>query len=124
MNDSDNNITTGADTGDGADQLALVKKLEALLILLYQAYLKGETDLEPEIKSSLFRRVNFSREFALKIRMIQSDYLDTGRENVQEEWNNEVDQLFPSEDPVAKTAPTKSRQETIANYKAMVLKLL
>lgn len=124
MKNSDNNKKTAADTGDSADQMTLAKKLEALLLLLYQAFLKGETDLDPEIKASIFRRVDFSREFALKVRMIQSDYFDTGRKNTREEWNHEVDVLFPSEVPTTTTVPTIARQESIANYKAMVLKLL
>ena len=93
-------------------------------MLLYQAYLKGETDLEPEIKSSLFRRVNLSETFAIKIRMVQSDGIDNGRENFQGEWDNDLDVLFPSEEIQMESSLPTERKDLIASYKAKVLKLL
>lgn len=124
MNDSHKKDKEQNPMGDVADPSASGKKLEALLLLLYQAFLQGETDLEPEIKSSMFRRVNFSQEFALKVRMVQSDYLDTGRTNVTGDWDPEVDVLFPTEAPAIESGVAQGRQDTLEGYKTAVLGLL
>jgi hypothetical protein len=80
--------------------------------------------LEPQIKASILRRVNLNQEFALKIRMIQSDYFDNGRENFQGEWNNELDVLFVVA-ALKKLKPVSiERQDIIRAYLEEVLKLL
>lgn len=124
MNNSGKDKKRRTQVGDVADKIALVKKLETLLILLYQAFLKGETHLDPEIKASLLRRVHFSQEFALKIRMIQSDYFDTGRQYNMGDWDPKLEVLFPPEAPQTAMEMTKERQETLEEYRVTVLKLL
>jgi hypothetical protein len=128
MNDLDKNRKIKSQKRNSSEpkssEISPGKKLETFLILLYQAYLKGETDLEPQIKASILRRVNLNQEFALKIRMIQSDYFDNGRENFQGEWNNELDVLFVVA-ALKKLKPVSiERQDIIRAYLEEVLKLL
>lgn len=128
MNDLDKNSKLIPRKNNNSEQassdITPGKKLEHYLILLYQAYFKGETDLEPEIKASIFRRVNLDQEFALKIRMIQSDYIDNGHKNFQGEWNIELDILFPAVEPKKVKSLSIKREDAIHAYKAEVLKLL
>ena len=128
MNDLDKNSKIKPRKNNNSEQtssdITQAKKLETYLILLYQAYLKGETDVEPVIKASIFRRVHLDQEFALKIRIIQSDYIDNGRKNFQGEWNNEHEILFAKVEPKKVKSLSKERQDAIRSYKAEVLKLL
>jgi len=57
------------------------KKLDAYLLLIYQAYLKKETQLEPKIKTTLLARVKRDKDFAFKVRMMQLDYLNLKTRN-------------------------------------------
>lgn len=124
MSNSDKKTGEDFKAGHATHSAVRAKKLESLLVLLYRAFLNGETDLPAEIKAALLRRVTFSQEFALKIRMVQADFLDIGRQHVIGEWDSEHDLLFPQEDPIRNVNLDKGSLETLEAYKTMVLRLL
>jgi hypothetical protein len=100
------------------------KKLAAYLLLLYQAYMKSETTLEPEIKMALARMVKFDSAFAAKVRMTQMDYLNVRVHNLEAEWDEEKDDLFPIEERGIRKTPNPKRGEIIDEYKKAVAELL
>lgn len=100
------------------------KKLGIYLLLLYQSYLKGETTLEPEIKMALWRMVNFDKEFPVKIRMTQLDYLHVDHVGLDTAWDETEDRLFPDEEMKRKSSLSKQREQTIKDYKEAVTELI
>ena len=113
-------------SGNGKQALehGYYKKLEAYLLLLYQAYLKKETQLEPEIKSSLFRLVKLNQDFPPKIRMLQMEYLNPENEIAEGEWDESKEVLFPWEDSETKSSLSEARENTITAYKETIMQLL
>lgn len=110
--------------GAKASGEAYYKKLSSYLLLIYQAYLKKETQLEPEIKASLFRMIKLNQDFPLKIRMVQMDYLNPENEISAGEWDEKKENLFPWEGLETLLSLPKDREKTIAGYKETILQLL
>ena len=100
------------------------KKLGGYLQLLYQAYLKKETPLEPEIKAAIWRMVQFQEDFPMKIRMLQLDYLSFETDNFDGPWDEVKDSLFPIKDACLLDTLTDQRKKEIGGYKEMVFGLL
>jgi hypothetical protein len=115
---------TPSGKGRQASEQGYYKKLGAYLLLVYQAYLNKETQLEPEIKSSLFRMVKLNPEFPLKIRMIQMEYLNPEDKIAAGEWDESKENLFPWEDTEIMRPLSAERKKTIAVYKEVILQLL
>jgi len=109
---------------DGSETQLRYKKLSANLLLLYQAYLQKETTLEPEIKASLWRMVQFQEDFPMKIRMMQLDYLSFETDNFDGKWDKIKDSLFPIKDAQLLDSLSAERKKQIQEYKAVVLELL
>ncbi|MEX0287605.1 MAG: hypothetical protein AB3N14_00705 [Flavobacteriaceae bacterium] len=100
------------------------KKLTSHLLLLYQCYLKGETILEPEIKMAIWRMMKFDEKFPIKIRMVQQDYLNADVLDLEAEWDDVKEVLFPK-DPLKLEKPlNKKQKEIIREYKDTVNELL
>jgi hypothetical protein len=101
----------------------LQKKLESFLLLYYQAYLKGETVVEPKIRSAFLSLVKQDQDLAFKVRMLQLDYLKLEHIELEGEWNEANEELFPEiaiiENPIA-----AHRKNTIAEYKKAILDLI
>lgn len=116
------------ETSSGKDTQAsgqgYYKKLSSYLLLIYQAYLKKETQLEPQIKASLFRMVKLNQDFPLKIRMLQMDYLHPENEISAGEWDETKEILFPWEDLEIPLSLSEERGKTIDNYKETIIELL
>ena len=100
------------------------KKLAAYLLLLYQSYLKRETELEPEIKMALWRMLKFNKEFPVKIRMTLLDYLNSDELDLEAEWDDIKDVLFPIEELELKKPLKRERNKMIIEYKEAVTELL
>lgn len=107
-----------------SDTQLLYKKLEVYLVLLYQAYLKKDTLIEPEIKAAIWRMVKLREGFPTKIRMMQLDYLNIETENFDGEWNEIEDSLFPIKDFELLESLTPERKKQILEYKEVVFELL
>jgi len=101
----------------------LLKKLDAYLLLIYQAYLKKETQLEPETKTALLNSVKQDEDFALKVRMMQLDYLNFENIELEGEWNEAKEVLFPIIDATLSSLD-EHRRKTIAGYKEIISDLL
>lgn len=114
--------TTGADPREASPQYH--KKLEAYLILLYQAYLKKETALEPEVKAAIWRRVQLQENFPVKIRMLQLELLNYETDNFDGEWNQVKDSLFPVKEDEVLDSLSAEREKQIREYKETVFELL
>lgn len=99
------------------------KKLDAYLLLVYQAYLKKETQVEAETKTALRVRVKQDPELALKVRMMQLDYLAIEPLEMDGEWNEASDVLFPEIEASSK-AIDEARKMIIADYKETISTLL
>ena len=101
----------------------LQKKLESFLLLYYQAYLKGETAIEPEIRTAFFNLIQQDQDLAFKVRMLQLDYLKLEHIELEGEWNDAKEELFPKIDAIDKPIAA-DRKNTIDGYKETVLDLL
>jgi len=99
------------------------KKLDAYLLLIYQAYLKKETQLEPKIKTTLLARVKRDKDFAFKVRMMQLDYLNLKTRELEGEWNEANEVLFPIIQAVSKPVD-EYRKKIITSYKETIIDLL
>jgi len=101
----------------------LKKKLESVLLLVYQGYLRGETDIETETRAAFLNLVKQDEEFALKIRMLQLDLLSLENVELEGEWNEFKDILFPiiegASEPVA-----EARKKQLTDYKETISDLL
>jgi len=73
----------------------LQKKLESFLLLSYQAYLKGETTIAPEIRTAFVNLVKQDEELALKVRMLQLDLLKLENVELEGPWDEATEALFP-----------------------------
>lgn len=113
-------------TGENAHEAsqAHYEKLEAYLLLLYQAYLKKEALLEPEIKAVIWRMVQFRKDFPMKIRMLQLELLNYESDNFDEAWDEVKDSLFPIKDFELLDTLKDERKERIVQYKVEIFKLL
>ena len=100
------------------------KKLGAYLLLLYQAYLRRETVLEPEIKMALWRMVQLNEEFRSKIRMIHLDYFQKDATNLDALWEQAKETLFPEYDATELKSLSEDKQNVIREYKDTVKSLL
>ena len=107
-----------------ASEEIFYKKLGAYLLLLYQAYLKIETRLEPETKAALLRMVQFDQDYAAKIRMMQLDQLNKEFPMLDVVWDEAKDILFPIEESQMLAPVSDARKKTIVAYKAAVSTLL
>ncbi|TMM59058.1 hypothetical protein FEE95_06385 [Maribacter algarum] len=99
------------------------KKLENLLILYYQGYLKGETEIEPEIRTTFLHLVKQDEEFAFKVRMLQLDYLKLENSELEGEWNEATEELFPKTAILEKPVDVH-REKTLTDYKETIFELL
>lgn len=101
----------------------LQKKLESFLLLYYQAYLKGETGVEPEIRTAFLSLIQQDQDLAFKVRMLQLDYLKLEHIELEGEWDEAKEELFPEiaiiENPIA-----ADRKNTIVAYKETILDLI
>ena len=113
---------TGADPRETSQMY--YKKLEAYLLLLYQAFLKKEALLEPEIKAAIWRRVQLQEDFPIKIRMLQLELLSYETDNFDGEWNQVKDSLFPVKDDKVLDSVPEERSTQIQEYKNVVFELL
>ncbi len=100
------------------------KKLSAYLLLLYQAYLKKETLLEPEIKAAIWRMVKLQEDFPVKIRMLQLDLLGYETDSIDGEWDEVRDSLFPIKDFKLPDSLTSERKSQLKEYKDVIFELL
>ena len=121
------------DTSDGAETTGehphaksrlYYKKLEAYLLLLYQAYLKKETLLDAEIKATIWRMVQLQEDFPMKIRMLQLELLGYETDNFDGPWDAVKDSLFPIKDFELLAIVTAERKKEIAGYSKAVRVLL
>lgn len=101
----------------------LQKKLENFLLLYYQAYLKGETAIEHEIRAAFLGIVKQDEDFAFKVRMMQLDYLKLENSELEGEWNEATEELFPKIAVVEKPVDAP-RKKILTNYKETILDLL
>ena len=101
----------------------LQKKLENFLLLYYQAYLKGETTIEPEIRAAFLSIVQQDQDFAFKVRMLQLDYLKLENLELEGEWNEVTEELFPEVATVEQSVDA-DRKKTLTDYKETILDLL
>ena len=98
------------------------KKLCSYLLLLYQWYLRGETDLEPEIKMALWRMIQLKDDFSSKIRMLHQDYAQKDPGELNSDWEKVKDIIFPER---VRTVSTSDQNDNlIIEYKETVLQLL
>jgi|GEM_PF-5883834 len=111
------------DIRDSETQLRY-KKLSVNLLLLYQAYLQKEALLEPEIKASLWRMVQFQEGFPMKIRMMQLDYLSFETDTIAGEWDAVKDSLFPIKDDEVLDSLSAERKRKIQEYRDEIFSLL
>ena len=101
----------------------LQKKLESYLLLYYQAYLKGETVVEPEIGTAFLSLVKQDQDLAFKVRMLQLDYLKLEHIELEGEWNEAKEELFP-EIAIIEIPIAADRKNTIVAYKETILDLI
>lgn len=101
----------------------LQKKLENFLLLYFQAYLKGETAIEPVIRVAFLSIVKQDEDFAFKVRMMQLDYLKLENSELEGEWNEDKEDLFPKVAVVERYLDAH-RKKTITVYKETILDLL
>lgn len=101
----------------------LQKKLESYLLLLYQGYLKGETDIEPEIRGAFLSSVKQDEDLALKVRMLQLDLLNLKDIALEGEWNEGNEELFPKV-TIVETRVVASRKKQLVNYKETILEIV
>lgn len=101
----------------------LQKKLQNFLLLYYQAYLKGETAVEPEIRSTFLNLVKQDQDFAFKVRMMQLDYLKLENSELEGEWNEATEELFPKVE-VTEQPITEERKSTLTDYRETILELV
>ena len=106
----------------GSNEL-LHKKLENFLLLYYQAYLKGETAIESEIRAAFLSLVKKDEDFALKVRMLQLDYLYLENVDMEGAWDEATEELFPEVEVVDKPLD-EARENTLIVYKKKVFELL
>ncbi|MFK7811787.1 MAG: hypothetical protein AB8B59_04785 [Maribacter sp.] len=101
----------------------LQNKLESFLLLYYQAYLKGETVVEPEIRAAFLSLIQQDQDLAFKVRMLQLDYLKLEHIELEGEWNDSKEDLFPKIDAIDKPIAAH-RKNTIEEYKETILDLI
>ena len=101
----------------------LQKKLESFLLLYYQAYLKGETVVEPEIRTAFLSLIQQDQDLAFKVRMLQLDYLKLEHIELEGEWNDSKEELFP-EIAIVEKPISAERKKTLAEYKESILDLI
>ena len=101
----------------------LRKRLESYLLLLYQGYLKGETDMAPEIRSVFLNFVKQDEALAFKVRMLQLDYLNLEHVELEGAWNETTETLFPEVEAVDKPLVAE-REKILSEYKEIILEML
>lgn len=101
----------------------LQKKLESFLLLYYQAYLKGETSIEPEISAAFLKLIQHDQDLAFKVRLLQLDYLKLEHIELEGKWNEAKEELFPKIDAIDKSI-AKDRKNSLVAYKETILDLL
>lgn len=101
----------------------LQKKLQNYLLLYYQAYLKGETVIESEIRLAFLSLVKQDEDLAFKVRMMQLDYLKLEDIELEGEWNETTEELFPKVTVIEKPIDVH-RSKTLTDYKETILELL
>ncbi|MEM7379981.1 MAG: hypothetical protein AAF361_02145 [Bacteroidota bacterium] len=106
------------------EQGLLRDKLGIRLLLLYQAYFKGETTLEPEFRMAIWRKARFDDEFPVKIRIAQMHHPVFGSESFDFDGENALEDLFPEVRQENTKTPKDSRLELINDYKEEVRELL
>lgn len=102
----------------------LQKKLETYLLLLYQGYLKAETALAPEIRAAFLNLVKQDEALALKVRMLQLDYLHLEDVVLEGAWDTANEKLFPRQDLETLKEISDAREKTLASYREEILQLL
>lgn len=100
------------------------KKLSAYLLLLYQAFLRGETLLEPDIKMGLWRMIQLNNDFRSKIRMTHLDYLQRDITNLEAPWEELNETLFPERNAFDANTLNEKKDSLIKEYKETVTELL
>ncbi len=120
--DQDGAEMTGKDRHEGSQ--SYYQKLEAYLLLLYQAYLKQEAMLEPEIRAAIWRMVQLREDFPIKIRMMQLQLLNYETDDFNGEWNQVKDSLFPIKDDTVLDSLPAPREAQIRAYKLEITELL
>ncbi len=100
------------------------RKLQTYLLLLYQAYLRTETALEPGLKMAVWRMVQFNEVFRQKIEQTQFDILQKRPETITTDWEQAKEVLFPIEDGVASKELTASEEKILMEYKETANQLL
>ncbi|MEP3210746.1 MAG: hypothetical protein ABJN95_16205 [Maribacter sp.] len=124
MNDlSKKEATPKEDKATTKENSLLQKKLESYLLLSYQAYLKGETVLAPEIRTAFLSRVKQNEELAFKVRMLQLDYLHLENLVLEGPWDELTELLFPKIEALDKPLE-EGRQHTLDEYSDTILALL
>ncbi|MFS4492670.1 hypothetical protein [Maribacter sp. 2308TA10-17] len=99
------------------------KKLQNFLLLYYQGYLKGEIAIEPKIRAVFLQLVKQDEDFVFKVRMMQLDYLNLKNRDLEGEWNEDNEELFPKIAILEKPVDVH-RKKTLADYKETILDLI
>ncbi len=100
------------------------RKLQTYLLLLYQAYLRTEIDLEPTLKMALWRMVQFGEGFREKIEQTQFDILQKRPDRITEDWEQAKEVLFPLAAPTTAKQLATSKENILKEYKEMAHLLL
>ncbi len=100
------------------------RKLQTYLLLLYQAYLRAETALEPALKMGVWRMVQLDEGFRLKIEQTQFDILKKRSDTIVSDWEQAKDVLFPLEISETAVQGTTSKENIFGEYKEMAHLLL
>lgn len=115
---------TGASRKEASSSSELLQqKLENFLLLYYQAYLKGETVIEPGIRTAFFNLIQQDQDFTFKVRMLQLDYLKLENIELEGEWDEATEELFPKIDALKKPIDAH-RTKTLMDYRETILQLL
>ncbi len=100
------------------------KKLSAFLLLLYQAFLRGETSLEPDIKLALWRLILLNTDFRAKVRMAHLDYFQSDISNLAAPWEEVKETLFSKQLAFDTNTLSEEKNNLIKEYKETIADLL
>jgi len=106
------------------DKIATGKKVETYLLLLYQAYLRGETRLEPNLQMAVWRKVKLHADFPTKIRLAQLQCLEISSDDIDAPWDIAKEKLFPEKDINFNVVVPKEQENIIKGYKEKIKTLL
>ena len=100
------------------------RKLQMYLLLLYQAYLRAEVELEPALKMALWRMVQFNEGFRQKVEQTQFDILQKRPDAIPTDWELAKEVLFPIAASVTTTPIAASKEKILTEYKETANQLL